>query len=141
MENIRRGLDKIQGKERVNALLYYHIEGEKLFIHLDEKDDISVHKKRSLYKEGLSTLADELENKQEFDGITFIIAGSWIVQSNPRLLERIGFKVFGNESDVVNIENMRKWGIKSMRHGISKKEEKLAAISREDYLKRPWQKK
>ncbi len=140
MEKFWKAVDNLRGQEHVNELLYYNIEGEKLFIHLAKNDAIPLHKKRSVFKDGLSKLADDIEGKKkrELEDIKFIIAGSWILKIKPRLGEDLGFKVYKDPSDEKNIEEMRRDGITSMQHGITAENEQLAAMPVEKFLKKPW---
>lgn len=139
MERFWKGLDRIKGKERLNEIFYYDVENSNLFIHMDERPNLSLFQKRSAYLEGLSQLAEDLERKPELQHIDFIIAGSWIVKNSPRLAQMIGFTAFTDVSDEKNIDAMTAFGIKGMKHDITEDDEGMAAISREDFLKRPWE--
>ncbi len=116
------------GGVRLNEAFWYHVSTDKEYpneigIHLYPMDVGETLAERKgalgLYKAGLEELARRLETEPKLAHITEVVGYSKIVYKNPKLLELLGFKV--SERD-------------------EKKKEALATISREKFLKRPWNK-
>jgi PAS domain-containing protein len=112
-----------RGYVEVNDLFAYGLGETGDYIHLhifpvQERQD-----KLSLIKEGMRKLAQDVEANKN---IKFVTATSWIVASNPRLLEMLGFDVEGPID-----EETRKKYFEDDPRPISK-----AVISREKLLEK-----
>ncbi len=139
MEQLRQFFGRFKGTEKtwVNEVMWYDIQGNNLFFHLaPASHSPQVKRSRYLLKQALSQIANDMEEKPALQDKEFVIAASRIVKDHPSIFKGLGFTVFEKESDDENIAEMARLGIQGMKTGITQSGEAMAAISREDFLKR-----
>ncbi len=102
-EKIRR---EAMGNIRLSELMYYTIDRRNwtALIHIGPKGDLSLGEILKAFRDGLHELAKQVE---EDERIKEIRATSWIVASNPGLLEKAGFTVEGPVDEKTKIEDFR----------------------------------
>ncbi len=110
-----------EGMTPLNEIMYYG--GRDDYIHIHLANARYVENLRALVLDGLQKLAKIIEGNGK---VKTIEATSWIVAKNPKLMEKMGFKIEGEIDD----EFRRKY-FSGDKRKISK-----AAISREEFLKR-----
>jgi hypothetical protein len=94
-EDIRRErIIQRSGNIRLSELMYYDIDLENgtARIHVAPKGNLGLGVIIKSFREGLNELAKQVKKDER---IKEIQAASWIVASNPGLLEKAGFKVEG----------------------------------------------
>lgn len=121
----REGILRHQGNVKLSELMYYNmdIEDGTIFLHIAPKGDMGFREIIRAFREGIKELAKQVKENEE---IKEIKATSWIVASNPGLLEKAGFKVEGLIDE-------------KTKEAHFKEEERPVAwahISREDLLKK-----
>lgn len=107
----------------VNEVFSYRIDGGDLHVHMAPSEDISAVSKVRFIKDGLEKLSEIIKSNKKIDKLS---ATSWIVASNPQLLEKLGFK---NEGPID--EETRKRDFSGETDPISR-----ATISRSEFLSR-----
>ncbi len=139
MEYIKQFSERFKGAEKrwVNEVMWYDIQGNNLFFHLaPASHSPEVKRSRDLLNQALSQIANDMEEKPALQDKEFVIAASRIVKDHPSIFKSLGFTVFEKESDDENIAEMSQLGIQGMKTGITQSDEAMAAISREDFLKK-----
>ncbi len=114
----------LRGGIRINDVFWYHVSKEypnQIGIHLFatrvEKTIAGGKAFLKTYTQGLDELAYRLENDPKLANITDITGWSKLVYENPKLMKLLGFEITERDEE---------------------KEEALAIMSREAFLKRPW---
>ncbi|PIP68863.1 hypothetical protein CO033_00585 [Candidatus Nomurabacteria bacterium CG_4_9_14_0_2_um_filter_32_10] len=105
----------------INEMLSYRVDEGDLHLHLAPATDISNITKIRLIKDALEKLPKIVDSNKKVKKIS---ATSWIVASNPGLLEKVGFK---NEGPIS--EETKKRDFAGETHPISR-----ATITREEFL-------
>ena len=92
------------GNIRLSELMYYNIDLENgtAIIHVAPKGDLELGAIIKAFRDGLKELARQVKEDKR---IKEIQATSWIVASNPGLLEKAGFTVEGAISEKMKIEH------------------------------------
>jgi len=121
-EKIRReAFIKGGGFIPVNEIFSYGLENDFIHIHLAPAETMGLAEKLSAIKNGLEELAKIVNDNKS---IKEIVATSWIVAENPKILERLGFEIEGE----IDEETKRKYFANEER-AVAK-----ASISREKFL-------
>ncbi len=107
----------------VNEVFSYRVDEGDLHIHMAPSSDLNAISKVRLIKDALEKLPEIIKSNKKIKNIS---ATSWIVASNPGLLEKIGFKIEGPIS-----EETRKTDFEGETAPISR-----ATISREEFLEK-----
>jgi len=107
----------------VNEVFSYKVDEGDLHIHMAPSSDLNAISKVRLIKDALEKLPEIIKSNKKIKKIS---ATSWIVASNPGLLEKIGFKIEGPIS-----EKTRKTDFEGETMPISR-----ATISRKEFLKK-----
>lgn len=139
MEEVRQFSERLKGTEKtwVNEVMWYDVQGKNVFFHLAPADMVpQVERSRELLMQALSEIANDMEENFSLKDMQFVIAASKIVKDHPFIFKRLGFTVFEKEGDDENIEDMSKLGIEGMKKGVTRPDEAMAAISREEFLER-----
>jgi predicted transcriptional regulator len=92
------------GNIRLSELMYYNIDLENgtAIIHVAPKGDLKLGAIIKAFRDGLKELARQVK---EDERIKEIQATSWIVASNPGLLEKAGFTVEGTIDEKMKTEH------------------------------------
>ncbi len=82
------------GNIQLSKLMYYNVDLENgtAFIHIAEGDDLGLGEIIKSFRTGLKELAKQVKDDER---IKEIQATSWIVEANPGLLKKAGFKYEG----------------------------------------------
>lgn len=81
---------------QVNDLISYSLKGSTVEIHIAPSQTVSMGKKLTMLREGLTGLAKVVQENEDVETIT---GTSWIVAQHPALMEKLGFEVEGQISD------------------------------------------
>jgi len=106
----------------LNEVFSYRIDGGDLHLHLAPASDLNTGKKIKAIKDALDKLIEIVSKNSKIKEIS---ATSWIVANNPKLLEKIGFKIKEISDEV------KKRDFKGETHEI-----KRAVLSRKEFLKK-----
>lgn len=117
----RKAFNESHNFKPLNEVFSYRIDEGDLHLHMAPATDLSTISKIKLIKDAIEKLPEIIKSNRKVKKIS---ATSWIVASNPGLLERIGFKNEGPISD-----ETRERDFKGETEPISR-----ATISREEFL-------
>lgn len=128
VEQIRRErrLTQTSGNIRLSELMYYdvdHIGDGVALLHIAPKGNLNVRGILKSFRDGMKELAKQVDEDKR---IKEIQATSWIIASNPGLLEKAGFTVEGSID-----EKMREEHFSGETRPVS-----WAHIGRDELLKR-----
>ena len=110
---------EIEGFISLNRILSYHIEADRLYIHLSSAVTLETMERKRLILEGQKLLGDFLSEDNVSTKINFVVAESELVGSYDKLLKRYGFVVNGNRA-IVPKENLLN-RLKNKHYGDMKK--------------------
>lgn len=139
MESPRDFSERLRPVEKiwVNEIMWYHLEGNNVFIHLvPAADHPQVERSLGVMRQALGQVAHNMQTEPALLDKNFVIAASSIVKRNSTIFEQLGFTAFTHETDAENVAEMTSLGIAGMKTGITKPDEAMAAISREDLIKK-----
>lgn len=119
----RKAFNESHNFKPLNEVFSYRIDGDDLHLHMAPATDLSTISKIKFIKDAIEKLPEIVKSNKKVKNIS---ATSWIVASNPKILERIGFKNEGPISD-----ETRKRDFEGETEPISR-----ATISREEFLSR-----
>lgn len=96
----REGIMQHQGNIKLSELMYYNVDLENgvAFIHIAPKGDLRLAEIIKSFREGMKKLAGYVKDDERIKEIQAI---SWIVASNPGLLEKAGFEVKGDITEEI----------------------------------------
>lgn len=116
------------GSTELNRMLAYAKFQDAVLLHVSPSKTLQLSEKLRFLNDGLNKLADVLVNDPK---IKKVQGSSWIMQENPRLVERLGFRI----EEIPKMEKAIHFLVNLFRKEKSP-QYKSASMSREDFLKR-----
>ncbi len=108
----------------VNQLIAYSIKDGILELHIPPNEATAMKDKLSLLREGLHKIAKIVKADEKIEKVSGV--SSWIVAKNPKLLERLGFKVIDIPPDETG----------QLYQDEEQRDLRDASMTREDFLKK-----